>query len=131
MLLLMASVNVNYRIIGLHVSTFRHQQRLTQEQLTEKAGISKQFLGNIECGKAIPSVQTVLSLCDALDVTPDDLLNHSAVHDPDAPCTLRDDANVFPDTITSRLFPQEQSVHISLDDLPAFDITLPDPNEQD
>ena len=127
----MASVSINYKIIGHHVSHFRHERRLTQDQLAEKAGISKQFLGNIECGKSIPSVKTVLSLCDALDVSPNDLLNYAAVHDPDAPCTLRDDSNIFVDTITNRLFPQEEkTLYISLDDLPAFDITLPDPNEQ-
>lgn len=126
----MSSVNVNFRIIGLNVSMHRHQQNLTQEKLAERAGISKQFVCNIECGRAIPSLMTVLSLCDALNVTPNDLLESSSSHNPDAPCTLREDHSVFTQTLTDQLFPQElQIVRIDPQDLPAFDIILPDPFE--
>lgn len=128
----MASVDVNYRIIGLNVSIHRHQRGWTQEYLAEKAGLSKQFVCNIECGRTIPSLKTVLSLCDALDVTPNDLLHHSAKHNPDAPCTLRDDHSVFHETITDHLFSQEeQETCIDPQDLPDFDITLPDLDEAD
>jgi len=50
----MANVDVNYKMIGINVSIHRHRLSLTQEVLAEKAGLSKQFVGNIECGKAIP-----------------------------------------------------------------------------
>lgn len=123
----MPSVNVDYKIIGLHVSTYRHQYNWTQAQLAEKAGVSKQFISNIECGRTIPSLATVLSLCDALGITSNDLLHHSSTHDPDAPCTLRDDHNVFGQTITDQLFPQKpREIRIDPQDLPEFDITLPD-----
>jgi len=123
----MAIVDVNYQIIGLHVSMFRHQRNWTQDQLAERAGLSKQFIGNIECGRAIPSLKTVLSLCDALEVTPNDLLTHSSKHNSDAPCTLRDDHDIFTETITDQLFPQkEQDIRIDPQELPAFDIILPD-----
>lgn len=126
----MASVDVNYRIIGLHISTYRHRLNLTQDQLAEKAGLSKQFIGNIECGKAIPSLKTLLSLCDALDVTPNDLLSYSASHNADSPCTLREDHNAFSQTISDQLFPDEPKlVYIDPDDLPAFDIVLSDLND--
>lgn len=126
----MASVDVNYRIIGLNVSIHRYRLNLTQDQLAEKAGVSKQFICNIECGRAVPSLKTVLSLCDALSVTPNDLLHHASTHDPDAPCTLRDDHNVFSYTLTDILFPQEtHEVFIDPQDLPAFDIIFPDPDD--
>ncbi|MBR5224230.1 MAG: helix-turn-helix transcriptional regulator [Clostridia bacterium] len=126
----MGCVTVNYRIIGLNVSIHRHAQNLTQEQLAEKSGVSKQFICNIECGRAIPSLNTVLSLCHALAVSPNDLLHHSAIHNPDAPCTLREDHSVFTDTLTDKLFPQEpQEIRIDPDDLPAFDIILHDLRE--
>lgn len=128
----MGSVNVNYRIIGLNVSVHRHQKSLTQADLAEKAGLSKQFVCNIECGRAIPSLVTVLSLCDALNVTPNDLLESSSTHNPDAPCTLREDHSVFTQTLTDQLFPQEpQRICIDPQDLPAFDIILPDPFESE
>lgn len=126
----MSCVDVNYRIIGLNVSMHRYRLNLTQEQLSERAGLSKQFICNIECGRAIPSLQTILSLCDALDVTPNDLLTHASKHDPDAPCTLRDDHCVFDETLTDKLFPEETHViRIDPQDLPAFDILLTDAEE--
>ncbi len=128
----MACVDVNYRIIGLNVSIHRHQHGWTQEYLAEQAGLSKQFICNIECGRTIPSLKTILSLCEALAVTPNDLLRHSSRHNPDAPCTLRDDHTVFHETITDLLFSQENyTISIDPQDLPDFDITLPDPDETD
>ena len=127
----MACVDVNYKIIGLNVSIYRHACNLTQEQLAERAGVSKQFICNIECGRAIPSLKTVLSLCNALDVSANDLLRSSATYNPESPCTLREDQNVFTDTLSARLFPQpHKEFFISEDDLPAFDIILPDPDDE-
>ncbi len=126
----MPSVYVNYKIIGLNVNTHRKRLNWTQDQLAERAGISKQFVSNIERGKTIPSLLTVLSLCDALDVTPNDLLHHSSRHNPDAPCTLRDDHTIFHETLSNLLFPQEiQEIRIDPQDLPPFDITLDDLGE--
>jgi len=123
----MASVDINYRIIGLNVSIHRHSLNWTQEQLAEKAGLSKQFVGNIECGRAIPSLKTVLSLCDALNVTPNDLLSLASTHDPNAPCTLREELHVFKESITDQLFPpQLHEIRIDPQDLPLFDIDLTD-----
>lgn len=128
----MGCVDINYRIIGLNVSTHRYRLNLTQEQLSEKAGLSKQFICNIECGRAIPSLLTVLSLCDALGVTPNDLLTHASRHDPHAPCTLRDDHCVFGETLTDKLFPEEpHEIRIDPQDLPAFDILLTEDDESE
>ena len=127
----MGCVDVNYRIIGLNVSMHRYRLNLTQEQLSEKAGLSKQFVCNIECGRAIPSLQTVLSLCDALGVTPNDLLTSASKHNPDSPCTLRDDHSVFNETLTDKLFPEKpHEIRIDPQDLPVFDILLTDPDEE-
>lgn len=123
------AVQVDYRAIGLNISTLRHQIHLTQEELAERAGISKQFLGNLERGKAIPSVNTLVALCDALNVTSNDLLRHSANHDPNAPCSLRDAGGAaFENTLTDHLLEREEQplAIISLDDLPPYDIELDD-----
>lgn len=121
----MGSVDINYRIIGLNVSIHRHRLNWTQDQLAEQAGLSKQYIGNIECGRAIPSLKTVLSLCDALNVTPNDLLSHASTHDPNAPCTLREELHVFEKSITDQLFPpQIREIRIDPEDLPISDIIL-------
>ncbi|MBQ4264287.1 MAG: helix-turn-helix transcriptional regulator [Clostridia bacterium] len=122
------SVQVDYRIIGLHISTYRHQRNFTQEELAECAGISKQFLSNLERGKAIPSVNTLMALCDALNITANDLLMHSAHHDPNAPSRLRDACDAFENTLTDQLLGHEAKApaFISLEDLPLYDIELDD-----
>ena len=126
----MGNVEVNYAIIGLNISFYRYNLNLTQEQLAELSGVSKQFISKLECGRGIPSLQTLLSLCRALEVNADALLRCSADYNPDAPCTLREEHNVFTGTLDEKLFPQQpKAVCINPDDLPAFDIELPDPNE--
>ena len=123
----MSCVDVDFSVIGMHIRTFRKIREMTQEELAERAGISIQFLSVLERGKGVPSVPTLLSLCSALNVTPNDLLRCCAAYNPDAPCTLRDDHTVFTDTLDAALFPQECSVrYISLDALPDYDLTLPD-----
>ena len=126
------AVLVNHRAIGLNISAYRYQLNLTQDELAERAGISKQFLGNIERGKGIPSLKTLLSLCDALNVTPNDLLRCSSSHDPHAPCTLRDEHTVFTHTLSDQFCKPEEAAEdlfISADDLPPFDIELMDIGE--
>lgn len=123
----MPCVHVDFSIIGKHVRTYRQERQWTQEVLAERTGISKQFLSRLERGKGIPSVETLMSLCNALDLTPNDLLRYSSKSDPNIPCTLRDDHNVFVDTLDEKLFPSQETVYyIPLDSLPAFDVILPD-----
>lgn len=40
-----------YRIVGRKIAYFRRLQGYTQEQLSEKIGISSNYLSQIECGK--------------------------------------------------------------------------------
>lgn len=44
---------------------------LTQEDLAEKVGLSKNHLSNIECGKYLPTTQFVFKICEILGETPD------------------------------------------------------------
>lgn len=46
----------------------------TQEKMAEQASISIDTLSAIERGLSVPSSMTIVSLADALDVTPNDLL---------------------------------------------------------
>ena len=65
---------MDYIMLGQRISHYRRERRLTQEQLAERADLSHSFLGHIERGSRIPSLETVLRLYRALDVTPNDLL---------------------------------------------------------
>ena len=48
-----------------------------QEKLAEKVGISPSFLGHIERGTRVSSLETLVSLCNGLCVTPEYLLSAS------------------------------------------------------
>lgn len=69
---------MDYSSLGARVRMYRQEQKLTQEQLAEAAGISASFLGHIERGSRVLSVDTLLRLCAVLHVTPNDLLGVTA-----------------------------------------------------
>ena len=66
-----------YENFGRRVQQQRKLARLTQEQLSEKAGISLSFLGHIERGTRKASVDTLVKLCNALSISPNLLLQDS------------------------------------------------------
>lgn len=68
---------MNYADLGAKVRACRKKQKLTQEQLAEAAGISSSFMGHIERGTRIASLDTLVALCNALDVSPEYLLSAS------------------------------------------------------
>ncbi len=65
---------VDYDLIGKRVAAARKQRNLTQEALAEKVEISNTYLSHIETSRSIPSLETLINLCDALEVTPNHLL---------------------------------------------------------
>lgn len=65
---------VLYRMLGKRVRQLRLQQKLTQEQLAERAGISTSFLGHIERGSRKLSLDSFCRIARALDCTANDLL---------------------------------------------------------
>ena len=57
-----------------NIRTERKKQKLTIAQLAERANISDNFMGNIERGVDTPSVDTLISISNALLVLIDSLL---------------------------------------------------------
>mgnify|MGYP002584919062 FL=1 len=47
---------------------------MTQEQLAEKAELSNIYISHIENSRSIPSLETLMKICSALNTTPDELL---------------------------------------------------------
>ncbi len=70
---------MDYITFGRRVRHFRQQLHLTQEQLAERVGVSASFLGHIERGSRVASLETVMQLCAVLGVTPNDLLADEAI----------------------------------------------------
>ena len=61
---------MDYIALGQRVRRIRKQKGLTQEVLAEQVGISASFIGHIERGSRIASLETLLQLCRALAVSP-------------------------------------------------------------
>jgi len=60
--------------IGDRLRTLRIRRALTQQELAEKAGISKNALNRIELSKAEPHMSTLRRLAQALNVDPAELV---------------------------------------------------------
>lgn len=71
---------MRYDVLGMMIKTRRKEMKLTQEDLAEKVGISASFMGHIERGSRVLSVDTLRKLCIVLDLSADDLLGIKCDH---------------------------------------------------
>lgn len=58
------------RTLGENVRRLRRERRLSQHALADLAGVSTQYVGLIESGRANPRSTTLAALAAALDVAP-------------------------------------------------------------
>lgn len=68
---------INYKVIGKRIQFFRLRKRLTQEYVAEKTGVSVPHLSRIENGSGKPSLQTLVNICNVLNVSIDDLMQEN------------------------------------------------------
>lgn len=68
---------VDYKDMGARIRALRKAAKMTQEDLAEQVGISASFMGHLERGSRIASLETLVALCNVLDVTPEYLLSAS------------------------------------------------------
>lgn len=70
-----------YQELGKRIRQQRMLARMTQEKLSEAAGISLSFLGHIERGTRKASLDTLVKICNVLKVSPQLLLQDSLEND--------------------------------------------------
>ena len=68
---------MDYIALGKRIRMQRKLNRMTQEQVAERSGISLSFLGHIERGTRKASLETIVSICNVLKVSPGVLLQDS------------------------------------------------------
>ena len=68
---------MDYRKLGERVRRQRELNEMTQGELARKVGVSNSFIGHIERGEKKASVETVVALCNAMEVSPSVLLQDS------------------------------------------------------
>ncbi len=100
---------VDYVSLGQNIRKYRLQMHLTQEQLAEKVSLSSGYIGDIERADRILSVQAMLDICRALEVSPNHLLYESIPKELleellDRPLTLRHPDTTLRNTLTNWYF---------------------------
>lgn len=84
---------LDYAKIGMRIRQVRKAKGWSQEELAKKCGISMSFLGHIERGTRIMSLETFVSICGVLEADADELL-WGEVHPSDAVLELWEPAKV-------------------------------------
>jgi len=67
-------MSIDYNKLGQRIVRVRKMLGMSQAKLAEKADLSNNYISNIENNYSIPSLQTFLTICQALEVTPNQLL---------------------------------------------------------
>lgn len=60
-----------FRTFGENMAELRHRRQLTQVELANKVGVTKQAIDNMEHGISVPNVNTAAAIAIALDTTID------------------------------------------------------------
>lgn len=61
-------------VMARNLRQARHDKKLTQEELADRAGLSMRYVGAIERGDVSASVTVLGQIADALEIEPGDLL---------------------------------------------------------
>ena len=65
-----AEIDAQIKFIVERLRQEREKQRISQMDLSFKAGLSQNQVSYIETGKRTPNLQTLLSICQALQISP-------------------------------------------------------------
>ena len=64
----------DFRAIGNRLLAIRRRQGLTQAEVAEAAGLADRTYADIERGTVNMRLETILRICQALHITPDEIL---------------------------------------------------------
>ncbi len=64
-------MEIDYIQMGQRIAKRRRVLNLTQEDVAEATGLSNNHISNIENNHSIPSIETLMKICKALNATPD------------------------------------------------------------
>ena len=66
---------MNFESIGRNIRKFRLEQHLRQGDLAERTGLTTNYIGMIERGEKLPSLETFIDILNALDLSADLVLS--------------------------------------------------------
>ena len=67
-------MKIDYSQLGKNIARYRKFNGLTQEKLAEYIDLSNNHVSNIENNHSVPSLETLIKICEVLNITPDVLL---------------------------------------------------------
>ena len=73
-------MSIDYKSIGKRIKRFRMERKLSQEDLGDRISLNPHYLSQIENGWRVPSVDTLIMIANALEVSADDLLADLLTH---------------------------------------------------
>lgn len=92
-------MTLNYSLIGKRIKAARKAKGLSQSELSEMIDKSTGYMSYIETGSKKPSLETLILIANAVDVTVDELLSDSLLMVPSIPNMqikrLLDDCNPY------------------------------------
>ena len=62
---------MDFKPVGKNIRKYRKMRKLRLEDLAEKAGLSNNYVGAIERGEKIPSLDAMIDIVNALDISMD------------------------------------------------------------
>ncbi len=74
---------MNQEKIGKFIAECRKKKNMTQQELAEKLGVSDRTIGNWENGRNMPDLSLLKPLCDALNITLNDLMSGEIIKEKD------------------------------------------------
>ena len=80
--------------MGAKIAALQKDRKLTQEQLAEKIGVTVQYLGTIERGKANTTLNRLDKIADVLGCESDDLIYTTTHLDTAAASIVNDDPEI-------------------------------------
>lgn len=76
-IIIMKNDNLNLKIIGLNIAAERKRKALTQEQLAEIVGTTKNTISLTELGKQNLTILKFLAIAKALGISLDELVKNT------------------------------------------------------
>lgn len=66
---------MEFETIGRNIRKYRREKKMRQEDLAEKAGLSTNYVGAVERGEKLPSLETFIDIINTLGVSADMVLS--------------------------------------------------------
>ncbi len=70
---------IDYKIIGLKIKAKRQSLKMSQETLAEQSNLNWRSISNLERGICEPKLSNIYSVCQALELSLDELVSYELI----------------------------------------------------